>query len=46
MPDRATTGTINKTSGFCPGFSECRMFSAGMKIVADKNLENTIWQCF
>jgi hypothetical protein len=33
-------------SGFCPGFSECRVFSAGMKIVIDKNLENTVWQCF
>jgi hypothetical protein len=31
---------------FCPGFSECRVFSVGMKIVIDKNLENTIWQCF
>jgi hypothetical protein len=31
-----------------PGFSECWVFSAGMKmkIVIDKNLENTIWQCF
>jgi hypothetical protein len=32
--------------GFCPGFSECRVFSAGMKIVIDKNIENTVWQCF
>jgi hypothetical protein len=31
---------------FCPGFSECRVFSAGMKIVIDKNRENTVWQCF
>jgi hypothetical protein len=23
-----------------------RVFSAGMKIVIDKNLENTVWQCF
>jgi hypothetical protein len=30
---------------FCPGFW-CRVFSAGMQIVVDKNLENTIWQCF
>jgi hypothetical protein len=30
-------------TGFCPGFSECRVFSAGMKIF-DKNPENTIWQ--
>jgi hypothetical protein len=30
-------------TGFCPGFSECRVFSAGMKIVIDKNLENTVW---
>jgi hypothetical protein len=22
------------------------VFSAGMKIVIDKNLENTVWQCF
>jgi hypothetical protein len=29
--------------GFCPGFSECWVFSAGMKIVVAKNLENT---CF
>jgi hypothetical protein len=29
--------------GFFPGFSECRVFSAGMKIVIDKNLEN---ECF
>jgi hypothetical protein len=29
-------------AGFCPGFSECRVFSAGMKIVIDKNLENTV----
>jgi hypothetical protein len=35
-----------KSPGFCPGFSECRVFSAGMKIVIDKNLENTVWQCF
>jgi hypothetical protein len=35
------------SAGFCPGFSECLVFSAGMKIVVDKNLENTIyWQCF
>jgi hypothetical protein len=32
--------------GFCPGFSECRVFSAGVKIVIGKNLENTVWQCF
>jgi hypothetical protein len=25
-------------------FSGCRVFSAGMKIVIDKNLENTVWQ--
>jgi hypothetical protein len=33
-------------TGFCPGFPECRVFSAGMKIVIDKNRENTVWQCF
>jgi hypothetical protein len=33
-------------SGFCPGFSECRVFSAGMKIVVDKNLENTFGNVF
>jgi hypothetical protein len=33
-------------AGFCPGFSEWRVFSAGMKIVIDKNLEKTVWQCF
>jgi hypothetical protein len=33
-------------AGFCPGFSQCRVFSAGMKIVINKNLKNTIWQCF
>jgi hypothetical protein len=33
-------------AGFCPGFSECQVFAAGMKIVVDKNLENTVWQCF
>jgi hypothetical protein len=31
--------------GFCPGFSEYRVFTAGMKIVIDKNLE-TVWQYF
>jgi hypothetical protein len=30
----------------CPAFSECRVFSAGIKIVVNTNLENTIWQCF
>jgi hypothetical protein len=25
------------STGFCPGFSVCRVFSAGMKIVIDKN---------
>jgi hypothetical protein len=25
-------------AGFCPGFSEWRLFSAEMKIVVDKNL--------
>jgi hypothetical protein len=34
---------INSTE-FCPGFSVCWVFSAGMKIVVDKNLENTFWQ--
>jgi hypothetical protein len=38
--------TLSQPGGFCPGFSECRVFSAGMKIVIDKNLENTVWQCF
>jgi hypothetical protein len=28
-----------RCAGFCPGFYECRVFSAGMKIVIDKNLE-------
>jgi hypothetical protein len=27
-------------AGIWPGFTECRVFSAGMKIVIDKNLEN------
>jgi hypothetical protein len=39
-------GDAGFCSGFCPGFSECRVFSAGMKIVVDKNLENTVWQVF
>jgi hypothetical protein len=34
------------SAGFCPGLSECPMFSAGMKIAVDKNLENTVWQGF
>jgi hypothetical protein len=32
------------TIPFWPG--ECRVFSAGMKIDIDKNLENSVWQCF
>jgi hypothetical protein len=31
-------------AGFCPGFSECQVFSAGMQTVVDKNLEITVWQ--
>jgi hypothetical protein len=31
-------------SWICPGL--CRVFSAGMKIVFDKNRENSFWQCF
>jgi hypothetical protein len=31
---------------FCPAFSECRLFSAGMKIVVNKNLENAISAMF
>jgi hypothetical protein len=29
----------HQITGFCPGFSECRVFSAGMKIVIDKILK-------
>jgi hypothetical protein len=36
------TETTGSSTGFCPRFSECRVFSAGMKIVIDKNLENTV----
>jgi hypothetical protein len=32
--------------GFCPGFSECPVFLAGMKIVMDKNPEHTILPLF
>jgi hypothetical protein len=51
LPDEVVSisgaGTMPYT-WFCPGFSECLVFSAGMnlKIAIDKNLENTIWQCF
>jgi hypothetical protein len=40
----SSQGALSDGTGFCLGFSECRVFSAGMKIVIDKNLENTIWQ--
>jgi hypothetical protein len=39
-------GGADYQQGSAQVFSECRLFSAGMKIVVDKNLENTVWQCF
>jgi hypothetical protein len=37
---------VYQYSGFCPGFSECRVFSAGMKIVVDKNLFGNVFEGF
>jgi hypothetical protein len=36
----------HQSAEFCPGFSECLVFSAGMKIVVAKNLENTVGNVF
>jgi hypothetical protein len=42
-PKGSFRAVLEKVNRRLSNFPKCRVFSVGMKIVIDKNLENTIW---